>query len=98
MTTGGNPPRTDPIGDTESEDVIKEEKSTGALEKKTCSLEGRSWADHTRVAQNTVCKGIGRTTSPPKNKLCLLDPLWRNTRTDKTQGGVSNAEREEGIE
>ena len=31
------------------------------------------------------------------NRLCLLDLLGRNTRTDKTQGRVSNAEREEGV-
>ena len=85
-TTGGNPPREDLREKEENKDGKTEEKSTGAPEKNAGSPEGWSWADHTRVLMSTVGKRLWKITSPPRNKLCLLDPLRRNNRADKDQG------------
>ena len=86
------------IDETASEYGEKEEKSTGAQEKKATPPEGGSWADHTRVAQRPVGERLGKFTTRPKNKLCLLDQLGRTKRIDKTQGKEPGTEHEGGIQ
>ena len=49
------------------------------------------------MTQRSIGEGTEKPITPPKNKLCLLDPLGRTKRKDRIQGQESSVWQEGGI-